>query len=701
MDLSGLNEMQRLAVTTTEGAVMVMAGAGSGKTKVLTNRIAYLIESLGINPYNILAVTFTNKAAKEMKERVEKILEFDVGGLWISTFHSFCARFLRREIKVLGIYRQNFVIIDEEDAMKIIKEVMKDKDFHLTPKKAIAMISSLKNDEPLPEMNSYERGEIDTIYNLYQSYLIKENLLDFDDLISITVQILEDYLPIREKYATLFSYIMIDEFQDTNRLQYRLINLLSEINKNIFIVGDINQSIYSFRGARVENINNFRKLYDPKIIKLEKNYRSTTMILDIANDIISKNNSFINMQLYTDNGIGKKAEYYRADSGYGEVIHIASEIRKLKALGYNYSDMAILYRMNSLSLGFENEFVRQKIPYIIYGGVGYFSRKEVKDIIAYLRVLIDSNDDFSLKRIINVPKRKIGEKVVEDLIKISEANGVSLFEAISLTNNAHLHNFRKLILSLKEDLNTVSLDHLIDCILDKTTYLMMLEQAEEEDRIDNVMELKSIMKDIMEADEGENVEKLSKFLLDLALKTDADNISEDNDKVKLMTFHQAKGLEYKVVFMPAMEQGIFPSFMAIGSTKEQEEERRVCYVGVTRAKERLYFSTAQSRRLYGKDTPGYPSEFLKSIKKDRLIESGLVARPKVEERSEFRTISKPLETKKPKVLSGGYRAGDKIRHKIFGDGMIVKVDGSMITVAFSKEYGIKVLMADHPSITRI
>lgn len=698
MDLSSLNEMQQLAVTTTEGAVMVMAGAGSGKTKVLTHRIAYLIESLGINPFNILAVTFTNKAAKEMKERVEKLVEFDIKRLWISTFHSFCARFLRREISILGKYRQDFIIIDEDDAMKILKDEVKDKEFRLTPKILMDCISLIKNDEPISEKYNYDKDEIEQAYELYQNHLLNENLLDFDDLIRLTVQILEEYLPIREKYAAIFNYIMIDEFQDTNRLQYKLVNLLTSNTKNIFIVGDINQSIYSFRGARVENINSFKKMYQPTIIKLEKNYRSTSMILNIANDVISKNNSFINMHLYTDNGTGAKAEYYQADSSFGEVLHIIAEIKKLKKLGYSYNDMAILYRMNSLSLGFENEFIKHNIPYIIYGGVGYYSRKEVKDIIAYLRLIVDIKDDFSFKRIVNVPKRKIGDKVISDLSDIANAYGLSLFEAIDYSSNKLLLGFKELILSLQAEMKKLSLDHLVDRILDKTTYLIMLQQAQEEDRIDNVMELKSIMKDIMESYEGDNVEKLQAFLLDLALRTDVDNISEEDDKVKLMTFHQAKGLEYKVVFMPAMEQGIFPSFMVLGNKQETEEERRVCYVGITRAKERLYFSTAQVRRLYGKDNPGVPSEFLKSIHKERLNENGVnVKKPTPVFSKQFN----PIREKKESVSSSGYKTGDKIMHKVFGKGIVVKVEDVKITVAFSKEYGIKTLMGDHPSITKL
>ena len=698
MDLSILNNEQLKAVTTTEGPVMVMAGAGSGKTRVLTYRIAYLIGELGINPYNILAVTFTNKAAREMKERVEKLVEMNTNYLWISTFHSFCARFLRREIGVLKEYRNNFVIIDEDDALKILKEEMKDKDFRLLPKDAMNYISIYKNDEPLPEMDSFDRREFEIIYNLYQKHLIKENLLDFDDLIMLTVQILDTNLPVLERYRELFSYIMIDEFQDTNKLQYKLINLLTGDNQNIFIVGDINQSIYSFRGARVENVNSFKKLYNPKIIKLEENYRSSSNILDIANDVISKNQSFINMRLFTNKLGGYKAEYYHADTHYGEILHIIAEIKKLKNMGYAYKDMAILYRMNSLSLNFENEFVKANIPYIIYGGVGYYGRKEVKDIIAYLRLLVDSSDDFSFKRIVNVPKRKIGDKVISNLSDFSNLNNISLYDSIPFVKNNLLNSFRELIENLKQDLEKQTLDHLIDCILEKTGYLTMLKIADEEDRIDNVMELKSIMKDIMESYEGTNKEKLSAFLMDLALKTDVDNVDESDDKVKMMTFHQAKGLEYKVVFMPAMEQGIFPSFRTMGSSVELEEERRVCYVGITRAQERLYFSSAAMRRMYGKDNPGFPSEFMKAIKKERLHEYGYGIK------SSEPIVSKTtyVEKKKTeKVDDGTIKTGDKVMHKIFGKGIVVKADGLKITVAFGAEYGIKVLVSNHPSITRI
>lgn len=693
MDLSILNENQKEAVLNTEGAVMVMAGAGSGKTRVLTYRIAYIIQELGISPENILAVTFTNKAAREMKERVEKLIETNVSRLWISTFHSFCARFLRREIRYLNVYRNDFVIIDDDDSLKILKEEMKDKNFTFTNKEAASLISIAKNRETMPEMSGSEIEEFETIYSLYQNHLIKENLLDFDDLILLTVKILEENEEVKNKYQRMFSYIMIDEFQDTNKLQYKLINLL--VTNNIFIVGDINQSIYSFRGARVENINSFKKLYQPHIIKLEKNYRSTSMILDIANDVIRKNQSYANMQLYTDNSKGEVAEFYHADTNFGEVIHIANEIKKLVKEGYEYKDIAILYRMNSLSLNFENEFVKSNIPYVIYGGVGYYERKEVKDIIAYLRLLVNSDDNFSFKRIVNVPKRKIGNKQIEQLTFLAETHNISLFEAIKYSANNLLNSFKDLINDLKEDLEKHTLVNLIDLILEKTGYMNMLKADDEEDRIDNVLELKSIMKDISESYEGTNKEKLTEFLMDLALKTDVDGVNETDNKVKLMSFHQSKGLEYKVVFMPAMEQGIFPSFRTMGSTFELEEERRICYVGITRAQEKLYFSMAETRRLYGKDNSGFPSEFMKLIKRERLNECGygIKAKPQIH------TIKNEKPT--PKLDDGRIKVGDKILHKVFGKGIVVNAVDSKITVAFSREYGVRTLMADHPSITRI
>ena len=696
MDLSVLNDEQLKAVKEINGPIMVMAGAGSGKTRVLTYRIAYLIGEIGIDPNSILAVTFTNKAAREMKDRVASLLDANTSKMWISTFHSFCARFLRKEIGVLNSYRNTFTIIDDDDSLKIIKSIIKEKEYILTPKEALSFISLLKNEESLPNLNSSERHEFDEIYELYQEALLKENLLDFDDLIRLTVEILEKNIYIKEKYNKMFSYIMIDEFQDTNRLQYKLINLLCELHKNIFIVGDINQSIYSFRGARIENVGSFKNKYNPKIIKLEENYRSTKKILDIANDIISKNHNFAKMELFTNGEIGENAKFYMADSNYGECLYITKEINKLVNAGYKYKDIAILYRLNSLSLNFENEFVKNKIPYVIYGGVGYYERKEVKDIIAYLRLILDIKDDFSFKRIVNVPKRKIGEKQIEKLTNYAEMNNLSLFETIPFISNQLLSDFKGLIEELKETIDKCSLDKFLDVLYEKTGYLAMLKNENEDERIDNIMELKSIMKDIMETQEGTNIEKLKNYLLDLALKTDVDNIDENDNKVKLMSFHQAKGLEYPIVFMIAMEQGIFPAFKSMNSNNEMEEERRICYVGVTRARKKLYLTCSHVRRLYGKDNISYPSEFIKDISKNHLDNIGVLAEHRFAPANK-NTIKKPVNER----VDDKIKIGDKIIHKIFGKGVVVNASDNKITVAFGVEHGIKILIANHPSITRL
>lgn len=696
MELNALNEFQKQAVITTEGPVMVMAGAGSGKTRVLTYRIAYLILELGVSPFSILAVTFTNKAAKEMKDRVSKILNMDVKDLWVSTFHSFCARFLRREISVLGQYTNHFTIIDDDDAAKIIKELLKKRDYGFLVKDALALISHYKNNEAMPNFSSFERSNFECLYNDYQAELVKNDLLDFDDLILLTVEILERSNDIRRRYNEKFNYVMIDEFQDTNYLQYKLINLLVSEHQNIFVVGDINQSIYSFRGARVENISKFEKLYHPEIIKLEQNYRSTKMILDIANDVICKNQSFANMHLFSDKNLGEKAIHYHADSSYGEVIYVVGEIKKLLKQGYHYKDIAILYRLNSLSLNFENEFIKSNIPYIIYGGVGYFERKEVKDIIAYLRLAVNYKDNFSFKRVLNVPKRKLGEKMLETLADIGERQNISLFEAAKTVNNLNLQSFITIIEELHEALNKLNLSDFIDVVCEKTGYMLMLQNDNDEDRIDNVLELKSIMKDISESYEGTNEEKLSAFLLDLALKTNVDDVNESDDKVKLMSFHQAKGLEYPIVFMIAMEQGIFPSYNSMGSTSEIEEERRICYVGITRAMEKLYFTDTHIRRLYGRDNVAFPSQFLKDIKKERLLEKGYGVHDTF-----FTAKEKVLYNKGKTYDDGTIKCGDKIMHKIFGKGIVVNASDGKITVAFGVDVGIKVLLANHPSITKI
>ena len=701
MDLSKLNDAQKQAVVTTEGPLMVLAGAGSGKTRVLTYRIAYLISELGIAPSSILALTFTNKAAREMLERVVKLIGKEVSYSWISTFHSFGARFLRSEIKVLPEYNSKFQIIDDEDQEKIVKKIIKEKDFDtITYQELIAFIGKKKNLESVDHFRNLD--SMNEAFQIYQNRLIKDNILDFDDLLWITYRILKENPNICEKYQRKFQYIMVDEFQDTNKIQFMLIDLLKNKQQNVFVVGDLNQSIYSFRGARIENIYQFAKDYGIKenpdrLIKLEENYRSTSVILDIANDIISKNGSFYKMKLYTSLGEGKKATLFEADTNYGEVVYVIKEINKLLKEGFDYRDIAILYRVNALSLNFETEFIKQHIPYVIYGGVGYFSRKEVKDILAYIRLALNKEDDFSFRRIVNMPKRKIGDKQIEELTKNAVLKNVSLYNAIDPSNKL-LYGFKLMMEKISESIDKTSLTSLIDFVYEETGYKEMLTLQDEDERIANVMELKSIMKDLMEQNEGKlNHEILEDFLQDLALKTDVDNIEENDNKVKLMSFHQAKGLEYKVVFMVAMEHGIFPSYKSYSNEADLEEERRICYVGVTRAKQRLYLTYARRRRLYGIDSETQMSEFLKIINHKHLeSKSNQTYQPK------YNNIlnSKPKQ-KDEDVEDSGIDVGDKILHKTFGQGMVVARDKDLITVAFSVEYGIKVLLRTHPTITKL
>ena len=696
LDLTKLNNNQNQAVKTTEGPLMVMAGAGSGKTRVLTYRIAYLIDELGVSPDAILAVTFTNKAAREMKERIEKLLDTDCKNMWISTFHSFGARFLRKEINALKDYNRLFNIIDDQDQERIVKRIIKDNDFDVSHKIVLSYISGIKSNEPMVIKNDNTLEQLERIYDIYQKELKKDNILDFDDLLYLTYKILanDDYL--REEYQKKFDYILVDEFQDTNKIQFQLINLLTNDKQNIFVVGDINQSIYSFRGARIENINKFRAHYKDKLqlIKLEDNYRSTKEILDVANAVIKANNSFVDMNLKTDKSTGLKPKIVETDSNYGEVIFVINEIKKLLNEGYEYKDFAVLYRINSLSLNFETEFIKQNIPFIIYGGLSYFERREVKDIIAYLRLLINKDDDFSLKRIINVPKRKIGDKVLEKLNEKSNQKNLSLYNAIDDDFGSNVLSFKKIIDELSLEVNKVNLITLIEDILNKTGYLDELKRQEEDDRIDNVMELKTIMKDLMEENEGkDNKTILEEFLLDLSLRTDVDNIKENDNVVKLMSFHQAKGLEYKVVFMVAMEQGIFPSYHAISENRELEEERRICYVGITRAKERLYLSLARYRRLYGQDYTAVKSMFLGEIPSNLLAYKGQDNNPYMQKKKKIEMDDD--------IFSSEIEVGDKILHKAFGEGLVVSREDDIITVAFKVPYGIKKLLRNHPAITKI
>ncbi len=680
--LTGLNDKQKEAVVTTEGPVMVIAGAGSGKTKVLTHRIAYIINELGIPSFNVLAVTFTNKAATEMKNRVSKLIDVDTKYMWISTFHSFGARVLRKDIHHLG-YKRDFTIIDTDDQLKEVKSLCKKFEYDdIDPKDLCCCISNHKNQMSVGIADRY-LPDFYMFYEKYENHLKENNLLDFDDLICKTLELFNKHMDVLEKYSSQFNYVMIDEFQDTNKTQYDLVLLLSSYHNNVFIVGDQDQSIYSFRGALVTNINQFRDDFSKsKLILLEQNYRSTQNILDAANKIIKTNSNRIDKNLYTDKKDGEDPIIKMLDSSYGEANFLSKEINSLLRQGYEYKDIAVIYRLNSLSRGYEDEFIKQKIPYVIYGGLSYFSRKEVKDIIAYLRLIV-AKDNFSLKRIINVPKRGVGSVGLKNIEDQSFKDNTSMFEAMDKSKLSskllnEINSLKKTILKLEDCIEDVSLQEFVKKVIVETGYKKMLEDAEEDDRLDNVMELCSVLLDASEFYEGTNREKLEAFLLDLALKTDTDNVSDDDNKVKLMSYHQAKGLEFKVVFMTAMEQDIFPSQRCVTPT-EREEEYRICYVGITRAMEKLYLTHCGLRRLYGKDTYMQKSIFINKLGNGQM-------KPTT-------TISIPKTSK--------YKIGDKVQHKAWGLGVVVNVNADTLSIAFDVAIGLKVLKIGHPSYSKV
>lgn len=696
--LENLNQQQLEAVTTTEGPVMVMAGAGSGKTRVLTERIAYII-SQGISPYQILAVTFTNKAANEMKNRINEIIDVDTKYMWISTFHSFCARVLRLEIDLLPPFNRNFTIIDEEDSLKIIKNICKECLIEdIKPKKIQSLISKSKNFPNYTINDQFIRSIFNKANNNYNKYLEDNNLLDFDDLMLKTLELLKNNPKVLEKYQDKFQYILVDEFQDTNELQYKLMFMLSARYHNIFVVGDDFQSIYSFRGAKIENIDKFRNDFkEHRLILLEENYRSTTPILNLANEVIKNNPNQIKKVMFTQKKDGKLPFYYQAASGKAEAMYVCDKIKKYHISGDSYSDFAILYRNNAISRLFEDCLIKYQIPYRIYGGLSFFSRKEIKDMIAYLRVIIYPEDDFSFIRIINEPKRKIGAVLLEKLTTYANSINSSLFEAIPTFEGSGvgfkaLKSFHKMIEDIKAQLNNIPLIKLIDIIIEESGYKNMLSLEDpEHERLENIYELKTVLKEADNNADEDNFVKLSSLLNDLALRTDNEN-NADEDCVILSTFHQAKGLEFKNVFMVAMEEGIFPSCYHNEDELDIEEERRICYVGITRAKERLYITNALSRMLYGYTDFSKPSRFIKEMGSKYL-----------------RNISdyKSRSTKKEKVKlkkddsSEEYKLGEKIEHNTFGVGVIVGIEDVFIRVAFPVPIGIKPLVKNHFSYHKI
>ena len=710
MDLtSTLNENQKEAVLTTEGPIMVMAGAGSGKTGVLTRKIAYLIEEKAVSPFKILALTFTNKAAREMKDRVNKFTGLDTNKMWISTFHSFCARFLRIEIECLSPYTTKFQIIDEEDAEKIVRESLKELNYDpkvYKPKQIHSLISDQKNGEIIKLKDPNIERVFKKVKEVYDKHLEDNNLLDFDDLILLTLKILKENEEVRQKYQFKFEYILVDEFQDTNTLQYEIVHILAQKNNNIFIVGDEDQSIYSFRGAKIENIYKFKSDFDPvKIILLEQNYRSTKPILDIANNVIKHNANRIEKNLFTAESEGVKPKYYKADGSYNEESYIVEQIKTLIKEGYSYKDFAIIYRSNFLSRAYEEMLRKNNIPYEIYGGISFFSRKEIKDVCAYLRLIVDYNDNFSFERVVNEPKRKIGAAMVDKLRVVALDHACSLFEAIDyLASQGNSFNslidFKFTLIELHEDLysDKFDLESIIDKILEKTGYLAMLKEQGDEgkDRLQNVYELKSMLT----SDDGSaetREEKLKLFLENLALMTDMDDKVSSTEKVKLMTYHQSKGLEFKVVFLPAMEEGIFPNANSLGFDKEEAEERRICYVGITRAREKLFITSSTSRIVFGQRMIHEPSRYIGEMGMDNLEVLGTIVRiiPVAKE------TNKVEEKKVELVDNSSITIGDNIHHEIYGNGRVVEDNGKIISVAFGVEVGIKKLLKNHPTIKKI
>lgn len=692
--LENLNNEQLEAVKYTEGPLLVLAGAGSGKTRVLTTRIAYLIEEKKINPYNILAITFTNKAANEMKERLSNMLG-NINGMQISTFHSFGLRIIKENYKELG-YKSNFTILDSEDTLTIIKKIMKEMNLDskiYNPKAIKNSISGAKNEL----INSIEYSKyagndfeqiVQKIYEKYEEKLLVNNSLDFDDLLILPIKLFSSNDKILEKYQEQFKYILVDEYQDTNRAQYILIKMISAKYKNICVVGDDAQSIYSFRGANYKNILNFEKDYkNTKVILLEQNYRSTNQILVCANNVIKNNKNGKEKKLWTNNSNGDKVKYHTAHDEKDEARYTVKEIVKLIKSGEKLSEIAVLYRTNAESRNVE-EFLRlENIPYKVIGSFYFYSRKEIKDLIAYLKLIYNSNDDVSLNRIINVPKRGIGLKTLSNLNTKAYIENKSLYDVLESGKELE---FKNIIEEIKEKQENLSLTELIDLILEKTGMLEELksEKSIEADiRIENLEEFKTITKNF---EENNGIISLQDFLAEISLVSDVEEYKNNTEVVSLMTVHSAKGLEFNNVFVIGLEEGLFPHKNSLMSIDEIEEERRLCYVAFTRAKRNLFLLNATKRTIFGETGMNLQSRFINEIGNDNLD---------IDEYSI--KIEKPFNKEENIDDTIDYKIGDKIEHDKYGIGMVVNVDKSVITIAFPHPYGIIKSIKGHKSFRKV
>ena len=687
-----LNDKQLEAVKHMEGPCLVLAGAGSGKTRVLTERIVNLIDN-GVSPYNILAITFTNKAAKEMRTRVENKLGYETNSIFIGTFHSFGLRILRENYVDIG-YTSNITILDTDDVKAIVKRILKQNGYDPAKyeiRTIINKISSAKNDGISP--NEYSKlflNDLDIVIGLvYKEYtkLLKDNnSVDFDDLLLKPVELFKKNKSILEKYQERFKYILVDEYQDTNGIQYELCKLLAGKYKNIFVVGDANQSIYSFRNADYRNILNFERDYkNAKVILLEENYRSTNNILKAANSVIKNNSEGKKLNLWSSKSDGELITYVRCEDEIKEANYVITKIKELVQQGYKYSDMAVLYRTNAQSRVVEDAFVRNNIPHNIIGSYYFYNRKEIKDLIAYLKLIYNPNDSVSLERIINVPKRGIGTKSIENLRNKATSNNMSMFDAIDSGKELE---FKNIILKLQEFSLNNNLSDLIEEVLTTTGIRMEYElnkSLENEAKVENLNEFKTVA--LMFEESG--IYDLQTFLENIALVSDRGQYNNDGDEVSIMTLHSAKGLEFNIVFLLGMEEGLFPHNRSFDSLSDLEEERRLCYVGITRAKEKLYLLNARLRTIFGKTSGTIESRFVREID-EKLIDK-------------LSTIKEPTEKR---LIGNMYNAsseiktGDNVIHTVFGEGIVVNVSGGIATIAFKNGIGIKSIAANHKYLTR-
>ena len=689
-----LNDKQLEAVNHTEGPCLVLAGAGSGKTRVLTERIIKLIDD-GVSPYNILAITFTNKAAKEMRVRVQNKIGDVANSIFIGTFHSFGLRILRENYDAIG-YSSNITILDTDDTKSLIKRILKENSFDPADydiKHIISKISSAKNDGISPlEFSKLFLNEHDKVIGLvYEKYLklLKENnSVDFDDLLLKPVEIFKKRKDILEKYQERFRYILVDEYQDTNSIQYELCKMLAKKYNNIFVVGDANQSIYSWRNADYRNILNFEKDYkNAHVVLLEENYRSTNTILKAANSVIKNNNEGTKLNLWTSIGDGEKVEYIRVEDEIKESSFVINKIKELVSEGYSYSDFAVLYRTDAQSKTVEEAFVRNNIPYNIIGSYYFYNRKEIKDLIAYLNLIYNTNDSVSLERVINTPKRGIGTKTIDNIREKANMNDISLFDAIDSGKELE---FKKLILELIEDSKTMNLSDLIEDVLVKTGLRREYEldkSIESDTKVENLNEFKSLAVNF----EDNGIYDLSTFLENIMLVSDKGQYAEDDNNVNIMTLHSAKGLEFNIVFILGMEEGIFPHSRSFESAKELEEERRLCYVGITRAKKKLYLLSARTRTLYGRTSGTIESRFIKEIDPTLI---------NIKNESVKKDENKKVSNMYSNKTVDGLKAGDTVIHTIFGEGVIIKISGDIATIAFKYGVGIKSIAANHKYLSK-